>query len=107
MLLVLDNCEHVAAGVGSICQQLLPACPQLTILITSREALKIYGETLWQVPALPVPLMGEKVEHINKPAQARGLRVNESVELFIERATSVLPTFRASDELLFPIAETC
>lgn len=107
ILLLLDNCEHVAAEVGSICLELLPACPQLTILITSREALKIYGETLWPVPALPVPSMIEKMEHANKQAQVRELRVNESVELFIERATSVLPTFRTSDELLLSIAEIC
>ena len=44
MLLVLDNCEHLLDECGSLVVELLGACPQLTILATSREPLGVAGE---------------------------------------------------------------
>ncbi len=55
MLLVLDNCEHLIEEVTRLVPALLSACPGLTILVTSREALRIPGEWLYSVPALDVP----------------------------------------------------
>ena len=107
LLLLLDNCEHLVEEVGSICSALLSACPQLTILVTSREALKIYGETLWEVPALLTPVAVENPDPSHGAVLTRVLRSNESVMLFIDRATSALPTFKANDESLFSIAEIC
>ena len=53
--LVLDDCEHLIAACAQLAQTLLQACPQLTILATSRENLGITGETVWSVPPLSLP----------------------------------------------------
>jgi predicted ATPase len=55
LLLLLDNCEHVAPACAELVDRLLRACPSLRILSTSREAVRLPGETTWVVPALAVP----------------------------------------------------
>ncbi|MGV3722804.1 MAG: adenylate/guanylate cyclase domain-containing protein, partial [Actinomycetota bacterium] len=55
LLLVLDNCEHVVAAAASLADELLPSCPRPRILATSREALRIPGESTWEVPLLTAP----------------------------------------------------
>jgi AAA ATPase domain len=55
LLLVLDNCEHLVEACAELADALLHACPLLTILATSREALNIAGEAVWPVPPLLVP----------------------------------------------------
>src|SRR5205823_8229519 len=54
LLLVLDNCEHLVAACAALADALLQTCPQVRILATSREALGVAGETVWQVLPLPV-----------------------------------------------------
>ncbi|MGP3956172.1 BTAD domain-containing putative transcriptional regulator [Nonomuraea sp. 3N208] len=51
-LLVLDNCEHVVEQVATLAARLLRAAPELRILATSQESLRIEGEALWRVPPL-------------------------------------------------------
>jgi non-specific serine/threonine protein kinase len=41
LLIVLDNCEHLAEATASLTEYLLAACPNLTVLATSREALGV------------------------------------------------------------------
>jgi predicted ATPase len=79
LLLVLDNCEHVTTAAAALAHAVLAGCPQVKIIATSREALSISGEHVWQVPAL-------RVSGDAAPA----------VELFIDRALSVAPGFDAS-----------
>ena len=52
VLLVLDNCEQVAAEVAATVDALLRVCPELHMLATSRVALDITGERTWSVPQL-------------------------------------------------------
>ena len=52
MLLVLDNCEHVIAKAAAVAEDLLVRCPGLRLLVTSREGLRVGGETVWPVPPL-------------------------------------------------------
>lgn len=72
LLLVLDNCEHLVDATARFAEPLLRGCPRLAIVATSREALGIPGETAWLVPPLAS---------------------SEAVELFVERAQAVLPSF--------------
>ena len=55
LLLILDNCEHLLDACAVLADSLLRTCPDLKVLATSREALGIGGETVVQVPPLPVP----------------------------------------------------
>ncbi|WP_327119146.1 AAA family ATPase [Nocardia sp. NBC_01730] len=52
-VLVLDNCEHVLAGVALVTADLLDAVPELTVVATSREPLGWADEYLITVPPLP------------------------------------------------------
>ncbi|HEX6349542.1 MAG TPA: AAA family ATPase [Candidatus Dormibacteraeota bacterium] len=55
LLLVLDNCEHLVEAGARVAEALLRAGPDVKILATSREALRVPGETVWRVPALAIP----------------------------------------------------
>ena len=55
LLLVLDNCEHLLAATAALTDALLRAAPQLTILATSREPLRVPGEVVFRVPSLAHP----------------------------------------------------
>jgi non-specific serine/threonine protein kinase len=85
VLLVLDNCEHVLEASATLIEALLRACPQLSILTTSREALHIPGELVREVPALAVP------ERPLPPLEQLGEYA--AVQLFVERARAVRPDF--------------
>ena len=52
LLIVLDNCEHVIATAAEVAEDLLRRCPRLRLLATSREGLRVGGETIWPVPPL-------------------------------------------------------
>ena len=87
VLLVLDNCEHLAAAGASLAERLLADCPALRILATSREPLGVEGERSWPVPPLgpgprghavpgPGPAGGAVVHHHRRQQAGRrpGLR---------------------------------
>jgi len=52
LLLVLDNCEQVVDAVAKLTETLLRACPELRIIVTSREALGIGGEAVLRLSPL-------------------------------------------------------
>ncbi|MEU4700183.1 helix-turn-helix transcriptional regulator [Nonomuraea dietziae] len=54
-LLLLDNCEQVVERCAELVAELLAGCPDLRILLTTREALRIPGELVWRVPPLDLP----------------------------------------------------
>lgn len=54
-LLVLDNCEQVIEECAAYALQLLRTLPELQLLATSRESLRIAGEIAWVVPPLELP----------------------------------------------------
>ncbi len=49
LLLIVDNCEHVQESVAATVLSLLEGCPKLRVLATSREALRLPGETVWSL----------------------------------------------------------
>ena len=59
LLLILDTCEHVVDAIADLVRDLIAACPLLRLVATSREPLRVRGETVWRVPplALPTPLV--------------------------------------------------
>src|SRR5437773_1174262 len=91
VLIVLDNCEHLASAVAVLAGQLLGACRALSILATSREMLGVDGERSWPVPPLSLPADGA-------PAAAAALAESDAVRFFEDRARLVFPSFRVSDD---------
>ena len=84
LLLVLDNCEQVAADVGELVASWLDRSPELTVLCTSREPLQVRGERRWSVEPLPLP-GGEDLA---------ALRRSDAVTLFVTRCEALVPKFR-------------
>jgi predicted ATPase/DNA-binding CsgD family transcriptional regulator len=100
MLLVLDNCEHLLAACVQLIETLLRTCSQVQLLVTSREALTITGETTWQVLPLRVP-------DTYQPPPIDDLLTYEAVQLFVERARSVLPSFTLTTENASAVVQVC
>jgi DNA-binding SARP family transcriptional activator len=98
LLLLLDNCEHVLDGVALLVGQLLPRCRQLTLLATSREALHITGEQLFDVPSMQLPAVDDT---LNRFATV------EAVQLFLARAQAVRPRFALTELNARPIIGIC
>ena len=86
MLIVLDNCEHLAAASAELAHRVLGACPALSILATSREALGVAGERQLAVPPLALPQAGPV------PAPS-ALAEFDAVRFFEQRAQLVRPSF--------------
>lgn len=100
MLLVLDNCEHLIEEIGSLVSTLLPACPHLKILATSRESLRVPGEWLYPVPMLDMPKEGSALD-VETASAFSGLT------LFAERARAVRPDFSLNAENLPAVVSIC
>jgi predicted ATPase/DNA-binding SARP family transcriptional activator len=95
-LAVLDNCEHLVQVVAELVEGLLSAAPGFRVLATSREPLRIGGETVWRVPSLAVPGLEATA------AERRGCA---AVELFVDRALSARPGLRLDDDAMATVAE--
>jgi predicted ATPase/DNA-binding XRE family transcriptional regulator len=99
MLLVLDNFEHLLTA-APVVAALVGACPQLTILVTSRAPLHLSGER--QFPVAPLPLADTSSQ-----SPADGLRHSPAVELFRQRAQAVTPTFELTATNAAAVARIC
>jgi predicted ATPase/DNA-binding XRE family transcriptional regulator len=99
LLLILDNCEHLIEACAKLSADLLHVCPQLKIIVGSREALGISGETVYRVPSLSLP---------NPVDVARAaLLEGEAVQLFVERAMAVQSHFALEDSNASAVAQIC
>ncbi len=103
-LLILDNCEHLIQAVAQLSQALLNACPDLTILATSREAMDITGEYTFRVPALSSPDLSDALPEADR---AQNAATYEAVQLFLDRAKAVQPEFRLTSENIAAVTEIC
>jgi predicted ATPase/DNA-binding CsgD family transcriptional regulator len=98
-LLVLDNCEHLVADAAATAHSLLQQSPDLQLLATSREPLRLEGEWTYWVPSLAVP---------DEHTQTRGaLEAFDSVRLFLDRAASVSPSLELDDRNIAAVAGIC
>ena len=83
LLLVIDNCEHLVDACARLVEAILRACPDVSILATSREPLHIAGETAWRVPTLAEP---EAVRlFADRALAASGLDVTRTSTAAVER----------------------
>ncbi|GLZ33561.1 hypothetical protein Lesp02_57490 [Lentzea sp. NBRC 105346] len=99
VLLVLDNCEHLAEPCALLVDELLKRCPGLRIVTTSREALRVPGEVVYRVGALSLPAP-------NAEDRAELLR-SEAVQLFLDRARAADPDVELTDENALVLGWIC
>jgi predicted ATPase/DNA-binding SARP family transcriptional activator len=100
LLLLLDNCEHLVDACAATAQALLTECPNLLIMTTSRQPLRIPGEVVFRVPSLPVP----DLEAAFDPTELDPI---DSVRLFVERAQAIVPTFSLTARNAEAVARLC
>lgn len=100
VLLVLDNCEHVVEACSALAESLLRGSRNLRVMVTSREALRIPGETVVTVPPLSVPETSDftSVENIKR---------SEAVELFVNLAEQHRPGFELGERNAVATAQLC
>ena len=99
ILLVLDNFEQLVEAAGQL-SQLLTACPQLKILVTSRARLRLRWEHVIPVPPLELP-------DLNRLADLEALAQVSAVSLFLDRARAIDPTFVLMATNAQAVAELC
>jgi len=100
LLLVMDNCEHLIAGVVEFVEAVIAAAPRVRILCTSREPLGIPGERVWRIPPLALPAAGRRPD-------IAALSKTEAVRLFVERARAVAPEFELTPATAATVARIC
>jgi predicted ATPase len=99
LLLVLDNCEHLIDAVANLAETVTRLCPRTTIVATSREVLRIDGESVYRVPPLDVPAVGQ--------AAPDYILQYSAVELFVARTKALNAGFSPHAEDLASIAAIC
>ncbi|MER9663826.1 winged helix-turn-helix domain-containing protein [Mesorhizobium sp. M0159] len=100
MLLVLDSCELVLEATARLAEALLREAPEIAILATSREALRVEGESVYRLPPLDMP------------PSAAGLTAADALEypairLFVERATSSGSEYSFNDDEAPVVTHIC
>nr|WP_145959225.1 winged helix-turn-helix domain-containing protein [Rhizobium sp. ACO-34A] len=99
LLLLIDNCEHLIEAAANAIVVLLRSLPDLRVLATSREPLRVDGEQSYRLEALPVP-----------PPDVTTIRdalAFPAAELFIERAAAHLSDFEVGDADASTVARIC
>ncbi len=96
-LLLLDNFEHVIEGATFIAE-LVEKCPQLKVLVTSRERLNLEQEHLLPIYGLPLPRISSTLSDAVATDAAR---------LFIKRAKRVCHEFVVTEQTLPYLVEIC
>jgi predicted ATPase/DNA-binding CsgD family transcriptional regulator len=101
LLLVLDTCEHLVEGCGSLARTLLAAAPGLRILTTSREPLGVPAEHALLISPLELPAPGW-----SRPP-GYGVPQADAVALFVDRAQAAVPEFALTAANILTVAELC
>lgn len=90
MLLVLDNLEHLIEDSADLLAEILQAAPDVKLLVTSRERLNLYGETVFDVGGLNIP----------EEAESKNAASYSAVELFLQSADRAQAGFAPNGELI-------
>ena len=77
-LLLVDNCEHLVAGVADLVARLMAGCPNVVVVASSRERLGLQAERMYEVPPMAI---------------------SDGHALFVERASAVQPGFQPDEHI--------
>src|ERR1700722_1958172 len=100
ILLILDTCEHLVEAVAPLAASIIDAAPQVHILATSREALRVEGEHIYRLDALACPPDDPRLT-------AAAVRSFPATQLFMERALAGGARFDISDAEAPVVASIC
>ncbi|TAJ23625.1 MAG: transcriptional regulator [Reyranella sp.] len=98
ILLVLDNCEHLADACARLVETIVRQCPNASMLITSREVMRVDGERVFRVSPLHVP------ESRTTHEQLQGY---SAVALFLARMQAQDDRFSPTPADTLAIADIC
>jgi predicted ATPase/DNA-binding winged helix-turn-helix (wHTH) protein len=96
LLLVLDNCEHLVDPSARMVQALLRGSPGVSLLVTSREPLRVEGEYVYRVPPLAMPPEGT--------GEDEDMFRYDAVRLFLTRAQAAEPRFTPGAPIALAVA---
>jgi predicted ATPase/DNA-binding CsgD family transcriptional regulator len=97
MLIILDNCEHVAGETAHLVAAITASSPSVRVVATSREPLALAPELVWRIPSLGVPLA----------ADGSDLLDSDAGRLLVERIRLVRPGFEPDSAEAMALAEVC
>ena len=97
VLLVLDNCEHLLDAVAALVHAVAQGAPNVTLLATSQEPLRVPAEQQYRLVPLAVPA----------ETAMSGARAYGAVALFEARARAVDPRFALNDKSLAVVIDIC
>jgi predicted ATPase/DNA-binding winged helix-turn-helix (wHTH) protein len=100
ILIVLDNCEHVIETAAQVADRIYAGTSKAFILTTSREALNVEGESVFDLPSLDTPLQFKNLE-------AKEAMTFSAIQHFVERVASSINGFKLSDVDAPRVAEIC
>ena len=98
LLLVLDNCEHLAAAAAALAADILRGCPGVRILATSQQPLSVGGEQVFGLRPLSLP---------PPEATMAAAGASDAVSLFAQRATAARSDFSLSPSNVAAVGEIC
>jgi predicted ATPase/DNA-binding SARP family transcriptional activator/DNA-binding CsgD family transcriptional regulator len=100
MLLILDNCEHLSATCAALIDAILDACPNVTIIATSRKRLG--SATEYPFPLAPLPFPDQE-----GAASFDDLLGYGAIQLFVERAAANQHDFRLTEMNAYLVVQIC
>jgi predicted ATPase/class 3 adenylate cyclase len=98
LLLMLDNCEHLAAAAAALAADILRGCRGVRILATSRQALGVGGEQVFGLGPLSLP---------PPDAGLAAAAASDAVSLFAQRATAARGDFSLTPANVAAVGEIC
>jgi len=104
LLLILDNFEHIVQAAIHL-PTLLMGAPNVKVLVTSREALRVSGEH--EYPLAPLHIPQYTVSEMVETAEVENLAHSAAIQLFAQRAQAIQPEFKLDPENIFAVAEVC
>ena len=104
-LLILDNCEHVVDASARLVDHLLRRCPDVTVLTTSREPLRVDGERVWGVAPLPVADQTAQAGDVSGPDDSNADA--PAIRLFCDRATAHHSEFAVDEATAPAVTDIC
>lgn len=100
LLLILDNCEHVIEAAAAATTAIAGRCPNVSVLATSREPLRVAGESVFRMPSLSAP-----PHHVTVTGQSA--MEYGAIALFVQAAVADDANFRLTDETAPIVADIC